>query len=207
MSEERINGYLTGNYDALVISGSAPLALDIDLTTAATSGNVSAIDLDYTNTASGINNMRLLTADLTMGASCAGPYAGYFRTDCGAYQVLGLGAALGMELVLPGATVTSGQFHAMTIDVECPTSLAGLGSDGAGLHSFIKMEIWGNSTAKNNFDDGFNLFYFNGLTAGTDSLFSTTPSDKTDGKVNATLRVKVGSTSYWIPLWDVKDGS
>jgi len=51
------------------------------------------------------------------------------------------------------------------------------------------------------------FFEVSGATAGTDNMFSTTPSDKTDGKVNATLLVEIGGTDYWIPLWDVKDGS
>lgn len=51
------------------------------------------------------------------------------------------------------------------------------------------------------------FFELTGSTAGTDNMFSTTPSDKTNGAVNATLKVRVAGTDYWIPLWDVKDGS
>lgn len=51
------------------------------------------------------------------------------------------------------------------------------------------------------------LFGLTGSTQGTDNMYSTAPSDKTGGKVNATLKINVAGTSYWIPLWDVKDGS
>ncbi len=180
-------------------------ALHIDMDTALSSGDVECMVLALTNSASGINNFRAFTSDLTLGASCAGPYAGYFRTDLNGNQVTGLGSALGLELVLGGVTVSSGEFHALTIDIACPASTAGLGS-GTGKHSFIKMEIWGDTTAKNNFDDGFNLFYINGVAAGNGSLFSTEPSDSTTGKVNASLRININGTAYWIPLWDAANG-
>ncbi len=192
MSEERINGYLTGNYDTLVISGSAPLALDIDLTTAATSGNVSAVDLDYTNTASGINNMRLLTADLTMGASCAGPYAMYARVDTGAYQVGGLGAAFGLEIVLPSVAITTGEYHGMTLDVACTANSA----IGAGKHSFIKMETWGDATAQTAWDTGANLFFLNGMTSGAGLLVSANEQ---------TLRINIEGTSRYLFMSHVED--
>jgi len=180
--------------------------LDVDSTTAASSGNVNCIDIDYTNSSSGIVNMRAMEVDLTMAASCSGPYAGYFRVDCVGQQVLGLGAALGVEVCLPGTTITSGQFHGITIDFECAAGGDGFGN-GSGQHSFIKFETWGDATAKNNFDDGWNLFYINGPAAGTGSMFATDPNDKADGKVNATLRINVNGTSYWIPLWDAANGA
>lgn len=171
---------------------STTLALDIDMTSAATSGDLTAVDIDMTNSAAGTVNDRALTVDFIMGASCAGPYAAYFRTDCVSYQVLGLGAALGIELVLPGATLSSGEFHGMTIDFECAQNF----STGLGKHSFIKMEIWGNATAKNVFDDAFNLFFLNGMSAGAGSLISANTN---------TLRIAIETTKYYIPLSTVEN--
>jgi len=179
-------------------------ALHIDCDTALAAGDVEMAVLAYTNSAAGINNLRLLTADLTMGAQCAGPYAGYFRTDMTGYQVTGLGSALGVELVLGGLTHTSGEFHGITIDVACPASTAGLGS-GSGKHSFIKCEIWGDTTAKNNFDDGFNLFYINNCSAGDGSLFNTAPTGTCE--IEAALRIYVDDTPYWIALMDTYNGA
>ena len=174
-------------------------ALHIDCDTALAAGDVECMVLALTNSAAGINNLRAFTSDLVMGAACNGPYAGYFRTDCVGFQVGGLGAALGLEVCLPGVTLASGQFHGMTIDFECPTGLAGLGSAGAGLHSFIKMEIWGETTEKNLFDDGFNLFYFNGISAGNGSMFDSQASTVA-AAVEHSLRININGTAYYIPL-------
>ena len=179
--------------DARPIKIASPaLCLDIDHTTVASSGTVYAVDIDSTNTTAGINNYRALAVDLTMGANCNGPYAAYFRTDCVTYQVGGLGAAMGMELCLPGATCTSGEFHGMTIDFECPTSFA----YSAGKHSFIKCEIWGDTTAKNNFDDYFNLFFLNGMTSGAGNLVSANEQ---------TLRINIEGTSRYLALSTTED--
>ena len=51
------------------------------------------------------------------------------------------------------------------------------------------------------------FFDVSNATAGTDNMYSTDPSDVQNGKVAATLKVRVGGTDYWIPLWDVKTGA
>ena len=180
-------------------------ALHIDCDTALAAGDVEGMVLALTNSASGINNFRAFTSDLTMGASCAGPYAGYFRTDCVSYQVTGLGAALGVEVCLPGATLSSGEFHGITIDFECAANGAGFGT-GTGKHSFIKCEIWGDTTAKNNFDDGWNLLYLNGISAGSGSMFDSTV-DTIGAQIDHTLRININGTAYYIPLMDNANGS
>jgi len=201
---ERVDGRLVGNYDKLVITSGETLSLDINQSTAASSGNVHAIDFDVTNTANGIVNFRALTVDLTMGANCSGPYAGYFRTDIASYTVAGLSAALGIEVILSSDGAVNGECHGMTIDMALPSG-ATPGGTTASKHSFIKMETWGDDKAA--WDSYANLFFLNGLAAGENSLFSTTPANKTDGAVEATLRINIAGTSYYIPLWDKKDGA
>jgi len=171
--------------------------------TGASSGNVNSIAINYANSVAGINNMRAFTVDLTMGASCAGPYAAYFRTDCVGQQVLGLGAALGMELCLPGATLSSGEFHAMTVDIECAANFStGVG----GKHSFIKMEIWGDGSAKTVFDDTFNLFFLNGLAGVNGNLFDDSFSENTP-EIEASLRININGDLWYIPLMDDQHGA
>ena len=173
---------------------SALLCLDINHTTAATSGTVYAVDIDTTNSAELINNYRAFAVDLTMGAKCNGPYAAYFRTDCVTYQVGGLGAAMGMELCLPGATLASGEFHGMTMDFECAQNFS---TGTGGKHSFIKFEIWGDSSAKTVFDDAFNLFFLNGMTSAAGNLVSLTEQ---------TLRINIEGTSRYLMLSQAEDG-
>ena len=170
-------------------------------TTGLSTGNVSSIAVTHTNLTAGINNLRTLTVDLTMGANCAGPYAGYFRTTVGANQVGGLGAAFGIEIVLPSVAITTGEYHGMTIDVACTANSA----IGAGKHSFLKMEIWGDTTAKNAWDDGANLFFLNGLAGADDNMFDDSFSENTP-EIEASLRININGTSWWIPLMDNKHG-
>ena len=172
---------------------STALALDIDMTSAATSGDLTAVDIDMTNSAAGTVNDRALTVDFTMGANCAGPYAGYFRVTPGAYQVGGLGAAFGIEMVLPTVAITTGEYHGMTIDIACTQNSA----IGAGKHSFIKVETWGDSTAKTAWDTGANLLYINGPTAGADKLISL---------ASQTARVNLAGTTRYMVLSQMQDG-
>ena len=167
------------------IAAAATRAIKVDMDTSASSGDLTVVDIDLTVSVAGTVNDRALTSDLTMGANCSGPYAAYFRTDCVTYQVLGLGAALGIELCLPGATCSSGEFHGMTIDLECPTSF----SLSAGKHSFIKLETWGNTESV--WDDAGNILFLNGLTAGAGNIISADSN---------TLRMNISGTSYYIPL-------
>lgn len=166
---------------------------DFDKTSTETSGDLNVVDIDLVVGAAGTVNDRALTVDLAMGASCAGPYAGYFRVDCVGEQVLGLGAALGMELCLPGATLSSGEFHGMTIDIECAESFS---TGAGGKHSFIKVETWGNATAKQVFDDAFNLFFINGPASGAGNLISAN---------NQTLRVNLNATLRYMVLSQAED--
>jgi len=186
---ERVDGRLVGNYDKLVITSGESLSLDINQTVAASSGNVHAIDFDVTNTVNGIVNFRAFTVDLTMGANCSGPYAGYFRTDIASHEVAGLSAALGMELILSSAAGKNGEAHGMTIDVACPSG-SDPGGTTASKHSFIKVETWGNETAMGKWDDYANLFFINGPVAGSGNLI---------GSGNSTLRINIAGTSRYVP--------
>jgi len=181
--------------DALDFTSTANTAVDIDSTVSASSGNLNVFDLDVTNDTNGIVNFRGLTVDLTMGANCSGPYAGYFRTDIVDYTVAGLSAALGIELVLSSVAGVNGEAHGMTIDVGCP-----VGSDPGGTvnskHSFIKVETWGDATAMGKWDDYANLFFINGPTSGSGNLVSANEQ---------TLRINIEGTARYLLVSQAED--
>jgi len=183
--------YLSSTEDIFTLGGD----IDISESTDATSGNVECMTLAYTNSANGINNMRAFTSDLTMGANCNGPYAGYFRVDVADATVGGLAAALGMELILSSVSGANGEAHGMTIDIACPA-----GSDvgtGSNKHSFIKFEIWSaNQAALDNFDDHANLFFLNGMTSGAGNIVSANET---------TLRINIEGTSRYLMLSHAED--
>lgn len=200
---ERLDGRLVGNYDKLVITSGESLSLDINQSIAASSGNVNAVDIDVTNTVNGIVNLRAFTVDLTLGANCSGPYAGYFRTDIASASIAGLSAAFGLELILSSVAAANGEAHGMTIDIACPS-----GSDPGGTssskHSFIKMETWGNGTAMGKWDDYANLFFLNGVVGADDNLFDDSFAQLTNPAIEATLRININGSSWYIPLSDTK---
>ena len=88
--------------------------------------------------------------------------------------------------------------------MNCPTSFVHGDNDALPV-GFIKLGLWGG--AKSEFDDHGVIMHIDGLTAGNGDCYSEQPSDKTDGKVNATLKINIGGTVWYMPLWDNADGS
>jgi len=170
------------------LPGADSRAIHIDKDTAATSGNHECFVLAHTNSANGIVNFRAFTSDLTLGANCSGPYAGYFRTDIVDYTVAGLSAALGIELVLSSVAGVNGEAHGMTIDVALPDGASSPGG-ASSKHSFIKVETWGDGKA--NWDSYANLFYINGPASGAGKLVSADEQ---------TLRINIEGTSRYLVL-------
>ena len=170
-------------------------ALHVDMDTALAAGNVEGVVIALTNSASGINNFRAFTVDLTMGAECAGPYAGYFRVDVGDATVGGLSAALGMELILSSVSGANGEAHGMTIDIALPDVTSSPGSV-TNKHSFIKMETWGNQTGEDAWDDNANIFFLNGMTSGAGNIVSAQEQ---------TLRINIEGTSRYLMLSSVEN--
>lgn len=151
------------------IAATATRALYIDVDTSISGGNnATCVEIDYTNTGTGINNFRALQVDATLAYSCAGPYAAKLTVDCGSSQVTGTAAALGTEVNMMNASTSSGAFHCITCDFECPASF----ECTSGPVSFMKYEIWGQTTPKDSFDDNAYLFWVTGLTPGADNLVS-----------------------------------
>ena len=57
------------------------------------------------------------------------------------------------------------------------------------------------------FDDSGFLFDIQGLTDADNHMMNSSMSEDTSPAINATLRIQVGTTTWYIPLSDTKDCS
>lgn len=106
-------------------------------------------------------------------------------------KVTGLGSAFCAEMTMQGgATGSGGTYGVMEIELVCPTSWS-----GTVPVSFIYAAVSG--ATKANFDDYGYLLNLTGVTASSGHLFqeNTTVTGSTHS-----LRIKIGSTDYFIPL-------
>lgn len=106
-------------------------------------------------------------------------------------KVTGLGSAICAEMTMQGgATGSGGTYGVMEIELVCPASWS-----GTVPVSFIYAAVSG--ATKGNFDDYGYLLNLTGVIAGSGHLFqeNTTITDSTHA-----LRIKIGSTDYFIPL-------
>lgn len=111
----------------------------------------------------------------------------------------GLSSAVCAELKMPDAAVSTGHYYPLELE------FVGQTNSGPGVHhGFITMRASGTLT---NFNASGFVFDFQGITPGSGAMIDTDPANKTDGNVEATMKIQVGTTTYYIPLWDKADGS
>lgn len=108
--------------------------------------------------------------------------------------VTGLGSALVAEMTMPGSTPSGGNYGVIEAELNCPASF-----DAGSLValSFAYLSVQGATVTE--MDDHGTLLNIQGLTAGDGSLLQT---GNTLANAAATLKVKVGSTIYYLPLYD-----
>jgi len=133
----------------------------------------------------------------TLG-SWANALKGY--TEFGAAGgVTGLASAVVAELKMPGKTLTAGNYAPF----EAELVFAANSATGGTPVAFLYAQASGDATALTDFNTTGYLFKFAGLTdtAGGvfDAITEITP------KANASLRILIGSTPYYIPLHSQAD--
>lgn len=102
----------------------------------------------------------------------------------------GLGSAFVAEMTLSAGT-TSGTYAPLEIELNAPT-----GAQTGTLTSFIHMSTQGDDVSE--VDDNAVLFNLQGATAGAGKLVV---AGTTLGTAYGGVRVRVGSTNYWVPLY------
>jgi hypothetical protein len=163
---------------------------------------------DITNTSTGSSTFNASVSEVTMtGAGGTGGRSlfqlnadaalGSFSNALKANVVYGatgstsgLGSAFVAELTLSAGT-TSGTYAPIEIELNAPASA----STGT-LTSFIHASTQGANVAA--VDDNAVFFNLQGVTAGSGHIFQT---GTTLGTAGATIKVRVGSTNFFLPLY------
>lgn len=111
----------------------------------------------------------------------------------------GLGSAILAELQLSAGT-TQGNYAPLEIELGC-----GSGASTGTKTALMYLGVYG--TDVGTLDDNAYLFTLAGVTGGDGHLFDDAMSEDTSPAINATLKVNIDGTDWWIPLSDTKDCS
>lgn len=151
-----------------------PAVVSSTLTGAGVTGGRSKFDTTINSAAGSFTNA--LKANVSYGASG---------------KTTGLGSSFVAELTLSAGTV-DGTYAPLEVELNLPASA----STGTAT-SFVHLSTQGANVAA--MDTAGFLFNLQGLTAGSGKLLQT---GTTLASAAATLRVKVGGTTYYLPLYD-----
>lgn len=124
-----------------------------------------------------------------------------FNASAGGTECSGLGVAVRGTVHIPNVASWAPTGTLSAIQAELYSD--GSNSDPAGLTelSFIRVVSGGDATGRDDVDDDAFLMSIQGLTAGAAHVFSTGLTAGTvAGNLTASLKIKVGSTTYYIPL-------
>jgi len=190
------------NYvDASIGTAAASKALILDASkeldwavTSAAAALVEPLNFDVTLTGAGATGGHArfsLTANVSLGSTSDALRA---EMTFGASGIsTGVAGALAAELHLEAGT-TSGSYAPLLIELDLPS-----GASTGTRSSFIYATSTGADVAT--FDTNGYIVNLQGLTAGASKVFQTGLTAATvNGNCTAALRVRVGSTDYFIPL-------
>lgn len=118
---------------------------------------------------------------------------GYMQFDTGG-SVAGLGSAITAEVKFPGELIVGGTYAGLDIQLVTTEN----GDHTSTTDCFQWMQISGNSTATLSWEESAYLFIIKGLTDTLGSIFDVNSTPTCD----ATLRILVGTTPYYILLSD-----
>lgn len=189
-----------GSSSSPVSLTSAAKANQIYITNSATSGDSRGLYLRQYLTGAG-GGGEALRAFSTINAAGATAHGAHISLNFGSSGSLsGLGVAGRNTLHIPdNAAWTGGTLSALQAEIYSD----GTASDPDGLTelSFMRFVNDGHADGKADVDDDGFLMSLQGLTAGAAHIFATSLTAATVyGNLTAALRVKVGSTTYYIPL-------
>jgi len=155
-------------------------------TSAATTGTIRGNNIALTMTAASTANVVealyvSITSNVKTGAWANAIVGKIDYSTSGAAH--GMAAAICAEMIPPNSSLARGSLYALDLEFGCGASST-WGS--AGPVAFFKMENWGTKT---HFSDNAFMFHLLGETSGTGNLL-----------YNNTIRVRVGTTSWYLPL-------
>lgn len=174
------------------------------LENAATSGDNRAMYLRMYHSGAG-GGGEALRAFTTVNANCATAHGAHvslnFLDTAGGSECSGLGVAGRFTLHIPNVAswAPTGTYAAIQAEIYND----GSASDPAGMTelSCIRVVNGGNTTGAADVDDDAFFFSVQGFTAASGNMFYA----DAPGTLAASLRCKVGSTTYYLPLYSAAD--
>ncbi len=151
-------------------------------TVASTSGSIETARFEVVSEVKTGNWTNAIVGQINYGA------AGY---------VHGLAGVICAELDMPtgGVPGAQGTYTIFEGELNCPTGYTG----GVPI-SLINWNVWGNATAIGDFEDSGYLLDLQGFTANTGNIHH----DAAPGTLSASLRCRIGTTIYYLPLYDTQ---
>lgn len=186
--------YSDPEFESLTVTGAVNFNggdLAIDTTSTAASANVESVVVSTTMSGAGSVGGRakfLTTINAVMGS-----YTNALKGEVvygAAGRTTGLGSAVLAEMTLSAGT-TAGNYAPLELELNAPT-----GAKTGTVTSFIHASTQGAAVAE--VDTNGVFFNLQGLTAGAGKMLV---AGATLGTAYGGLRVRVGSTNYWVPLY------
>jgi hypothetical protein len=186
--------YSDPEFESLTVTGAVNFNggdLAIDTTSTAASANVESVVVS--TTMSGASSVGGRAKFLTTINAVMGSYTNALKGEVvygAAGRTTGLGSAVLAEMTLSAGT-TAGNYAPLELELNAPT-----GAKTGTVTSFIHASTQGDAVAE--VDTNGVFFNLQGLTAGAGKMLV---AGATLGTAYGGLRVRVGSTNYWVPLY------
>jgi len=182
--------------------------IEVATSDVATTGTVRAAEIDHTV---GVTDLSTIREALYVNIGSAYTTGDWTNAIVGRIEYTGgtgkadggMAAAICAEMNMPAAAQTGGAYYSLDLEMNCPTSFVHADNDALPV-SFLKFGLWGG--AKGEFDDHGVLFHIDGLSDGGTHCFDTTAS-LNNAQIDASLKINVNGTIYYIPLMDNANGS
>jgi len=169
----------------------------VDQTNASTSGTERAMTVTLTQTGAGAISEALyakVIADVKTG-SWVNALAGRidYTTGTSGDASGGMAAAICGEINLPPKTGSGGAYYAIDLEVEAPENFESNTTPTSFPMAYLRTGLFGNSTAKGDWQDYGYIFHFDDLTDASGNVW-----------YDNTLRVLVEGSAFYIPLSDAE---
>jgi len=186
--------YSDPEFESLTVTGAANFnGGDLAIDTASTAASTNVESVVVSTTMSGAGSVGGRAKFLTTINAVMGSYTNALKGEVvygAAGRTTGLGSAVLAEMTLSAGT-TAGNYAPLELELNAPT-----GAKTGTVTSFIHASTQGDAVAE--VDTNGVFFNLQGLTAGAGKMLV---AGATLGTAYGGLRVRVGSTNYWVPLY------
>jgi hypothetical protein len=186
--------YSDPEFETLSVTGEVNLSGgDFNIVTTSTTASATVEPVVVSTTMSGAGSVGGRAKFLTTISAVMGSYTNALKGEVvygAAGRTTGLGSAVLAEMTLSAGT-TAGNYAPLELELNAPT-----GAKTGTVTSFIHASTQGAAVAE--VDTNGVFFNLQGLTAGAGKMLV---AGTTLGTAYGGLRVRVGSTNYWVPLY------